>query len=324
MRHDWLRRSNRIMSLKSSIGRWLRGSRSPSDGSGPQAVVSHVTPDIDAIRSELKYLQFEVSRLRSMVRHLSAATIRDFPLTRETNDSFDYQWRDMPDGDWIINRPELKEREPKLVLQYTQLAPEWFAGKRVLDAGCGSGRFSWAMASLGANVTSVDFSVAGVRHTQAACAEFGNRVQVFQHDLTKQLPPLEPFDLVWSFGVLHHTGDTYAAFRNISQLVKPDGNLFMMLYAEPDGSDIGTFDYYVEVEALRRATAGMTLDERLTYIKNVKGDDAGGWFDAASPGINDTYPYHEIITWLRQAGFGSIKRTMDHPNHHVIARRLVL
>ncbi len=228
----------------------------------------------------------------------------------------------MPDGNWIENRPELKEREPRIVCEYTRLSREWFQGKRVLDAGCGSGRFSYAFAALGATVVAVDQAPAGVMHTRRACLEFGDRVTVQRHDLTAPLDLAPPFDLVWSYGVLHHTGDTYGAFRNIARLVKPGGYLFMMLYGEPTGQDAGEFAYYVEVERLRRATATLTFQERYDELKVRKGDDVGGWFDAVSPVINDTYSFYEIQLWLAREGFTDITRTVEQSSHCVIARRL--
>ncbi len=276
--------------------------------------------DIQKMRLQLDYLLLEVSRLRSIIRYLSARRINDFPLQLKTKASFDYQWANTRDGNWVETRPELKEREPGLVLSYTRLPREWFAGKRVLDAGCGSGRFSWALASLGANVVAVDQSTSGVLHTERACREFGDRVRVFQHDLSKPLPLEADFDLVWSFGVLHHTGDTYGAFSNIAQLVRPGSYLFMMIYAEPT-DDPGAFEYYANVERLRREVAAMNFDERYAFFEKTKGAEAGGWFDAVSPDINDTYPLHELKVWLSNAGFVDAERTMDHPNHHLIARK---
>lgn len=273
------------------------------------------------LQYQVDYMLLEISRLRSLVRYLAADGIGELPLQLQTRESFDFQWDQMPDGNWIETRPELKEREPKLVVQYTRLPREWFAGKRVLDAGCGSGRFSYAMASMGATVVAVDQSPAGVMHTQRACAEFGDRVTVRRHDLRQPLDLPADFDLVWSFGVLHHTGNTYGAFRNIAALVKPGGCIFMMLYGEPTGADDGEFAYYTEVERLRRATAAMSFTQRHAEIARLKGADVGGWFDAVSPAVNDTYSFYEIQLWLRNAGFAEIVRTMEHSSHHVIARK---
>jgi len=273
------------------------------------------------LRHEIDYLMLEVSRLRSIVRYLTAQSGTELPLNLDTKESFDFQWSDSPDGDWVKHRPDLKEREPKLVCQYTQLPRSWFLGKKILDAGCGSGRFTWAMASMGATVTAVDQSEAGIQRTKEACKDFSERVEVHQHDLTKPFNLFDKFDMVWSFGVLHHTGDTYGAFNNIAQLVKPGGILFMMLYGEPSGSDPGEFAYYVEVERLRRQLCHLEFRERYNRLLDLKGEEAGGWFDAVSPRINDTYSFYEIQLWLLRAGFSDIRRTMDHSNHFITARR---
>ena len=276
-------------------------------------------PDIQLMRYEIDYLLMEVSRLRSIVRYLSADRSTTCRCSGKRTTVLIFNGATRCDGDWTATRPELKEREPRLLCQYTKLPADWFAGKRVLDAGCGSGRFSWALAHLGAHVTAVDQSASGVVHTRAACAEFGEQVRCFQHDLTKPLPLDVDFDFVFSFGVLHHTGDTYGSFCNISRLLKPGGYIFLMLYGEPE-SDPGAFSYYAEVERHRRATADMTLKDRYEYFQRVKGAEAGGWFDAVSPGINDTYPLHEIKVWLVNHGFVEIERTIEHPSHHVRAR----
>jgi 2-polyprenyl-3-methyl-5-hydroxy-6-metoxy-1,4-benzoquinol methylase len=275
------------------------------------------------MKYSIEYLSMEVSRLRSLVRYLSADVINSLPITYRTRESFDYQWRDSPDGHWTETHPELKLHEPNLVIEYTKLPKEWFKGKKILDAGCGSGRFSWAMASMGAMVHAVDQSGAGVFHTSHGCAEFNEKVEVLQHDLTCPLPFDAEFDLVWSHGVLHHTGNTFRAFSNISRLVKPGGYLFLMLCGEPTGRDPGEFAYYAEVENLRRKTCAMSFSERYEFLSKIKGADVGGWFDAVSPTINDTYSYYEIVLWLQQNGFEDINRTMNVSSHYIIARRRV-
>lgn len=284
-------------------------------------ISSSIEDDVRRLRYESNYLQLEVSRLRSLVRYLTADIIHDLPMQRQTKDSFNYQWASTSDGRWIDNHPEIREREPRLVCEYTGLDRAWFKGKKVLDAGCGSGRFSWAMASMGATVVALDQSSAGVKNTRDACEEFGSRVTVIQHDLTQPIDLVDDFDLVWSFGVLHHTGNTFGAFSNIQRMVKQRGYLFLMLYGEPSGNEPGEFVYYYEVEKLRRETAAMSFSERLKYLQELKGESAGGWFDAVSPEINDTYSFYELQLWLQRAGFTNIVRTMNHSSHHVIGTR---
>jgi 2-polyprenyl-3-methyl-5-hydroxy-6-metoxy-1,4-benzoquinol methylase len=293
-------------------------------GAVPSQPLVNQTDDsrVRALEVKVDYLSYEISRQASLIRYLAGDSIHHMPIKSYTRDSFDFQWRDMPDGNWIENRPEIKEREPKLVCKYTGLPSDWFAGKEVLDAGCGSGRFSWSMASMGAMVTAVDQSEAGVGHTRAACAEFGDRVEVIRHNLLEPLPFHKTFDLVWSFGVLHHTGDTYRAFRNVARHVKPGGLLFMMIYGEPRLDHPGDYYYYAEVERLRRLTRNRSFAERWDIIKEMKSDDdPGGWFDAVSPDINDLYSWGEIEGWLLSEGFVDVHASVESSNHFIVGRR---
>ena len=110
-----------------------------------------------------------------------------------------------------------------------QLPREYFKGRTVLDVGCGSGRWTYAMASLDARVVAVDFTDAAVEVTREVTQGLEN-VDVIQANLF-QLPfRAEQFDFVVSWGVLHHTFDTAAAFRAIVPLVRPGGMLYVMVY----------------------------------------------------------------------------------------------
>ncbi len=85
----------------------------------------------------------------------------------------------------------------------TGVAPAELAGKLVLDAGCGGGRYSRLLGSHGATVIGVDLSAA-VEKARSLCADLPE-VQIIQADLL-DLPLADAaFDMVYSIGVLHHT-----------------------------------------------------------------------------------------------------------------------
>jgi 2-polyprenyl-3-methyl-5-hydroxy-6-metoxy-1,4-benzoquinol methylase len=276
-----------------------------------------------------EYLESELSRLSSMLRYVSAPIINDLPFAKQCKDSFDFQWDKLPKGRWNLENDKFRQEAPGLVCQYTGLPPAWFKGKKVIDVGSGAGRYSWALCKLGAHVTSIDQSAHGLEKTKKACSEFkGHRAMCV--DLLKPLEINETFDLVWCFGVLHHTGDTYGAFKKIAPLVSPGGYLFLMLYGEPRSGMMGDYEAVTEYDYWRKATYNMTLNERLKVVKEAMGEGkfkacgeeyVEGYFDAISPAINDLYTFEEIERWLLMDGFIDIKRTVDTRNNHIIARR---
>ena len=108
-------------------------------------------------------------------------------------------------------------------------------GKTFLDIGCGSGLFSLAARRLGAEVHSFDFDPQSVE-----CARELRR-RYFPEDpdwrieegsvLDRDyLAALGTFDVVYSWGVLHHTGAMWQALENAAQLVAPSGKLFIAIY----------------------------------------------------------------------------------------------
>ncbi|MCL1915393.1 MAG: class I SAM-dependent methyltransferase [Desulfovibrionaceae bacterium] len=289
-----------------------------------QKIHEEIDGKLLALKHESLYLQTEVSRLRSLVRYLVADKIRDFPMMYQTRGSFDFQWGDTLEE---TRDPSSLNELCRSVCEYSQLEKGWFAGKKALDAGCGSGRFSLAMLSMGAEVVAIDQSANAVNQTKKSCAAYEGQIRVQQHDLLQPLPFDETFDLVWSYGVLHHTGNTHGALKNIVSKLSSGGRLFLMLYGEPPiqitEGDTGSLAYYAETERIRRETCIMSYQERFDYLKSrFSKEELGGWFDAISPEINDTYAFYEIQMWLHNLGFVNIRRTQDHPNHHVAASRI--
>jgi len=101
-------------------------------------------------------------------------------------------------------------------------------GLRVLDAGCGGGRYSKICAEAGATVVAVDHSRA-VDKARQLCAHLES-VKFAQADL--KLLPLEreSFDFVFSIGVMHHDSNTRNVFDAVAPLVKPGGRYSVWLY----------------------------------------------------------------------------------------------
>lgn len=287
-----------------------------------EAILRRLIPQLKEMDGAVRFLYYEVSEQRRQLRLLNARRILEEGAARQTVYSFDYQWRNVGEAEYMLSNPQFRERVTDLVLENTGLPEEWFGGKRVLDAGCGSGRFTYALAKLGAKVLAVDATDGGLHATQQACVEFGERVTTLHHNLLDPFPIGKEFDLVWCFGVLHHTGDTLRAFRNIAALVRPGGYLFLMIYGEPRLDRPWELAIYAEMSRMRRLTENLSYEGKLAMIRREHPDqDVHGWFDAIAPPINEIYSFEEIEGWLLAAGFTRVRCTRDNPNHHIIARK---
>jgi SAM-dependent methyltransferase len=108
------------------------------------------------------------------------------------------------------------------------------SGRTFLDVGCGSGLFSLAACQLGAYVRSFDYDQDSV----LAATELRRRFAAdseWQIELGSILSPnfladLGRFDVVYSWGVLHHTGDLWRAMNAATRLVAPGGLLYISVY----------------------------------------------------------------------------------------------
>jgi 2-polyprenyl-3-methyl-5-hydroxy-6-metoxy-1,4-benzoquinol methylase len=115
------------------------------------------------------------------------------------------------------------------------LGKDSLAGKTFLDIGSGSGLSSLAARRLGATVTSFDFDTQSVTCTEELRRRFlpGDSLWTIEQGsiLDKRyIGRLGQFDIVYSWGVLHHTGAMWHAMENVKPLVKQDGLLFIAIY----------------------------------------------------------------------------------------------
>lgn len=137
----------------------------------------------------------------------------------------------------VLDEERVREAERALT---TMLGRPSLAGLSFLDVGSGSGLSSLAARRLGARVRSFDYDPQSV----ACTAELKRRYfdgdpawtveegSVLDHSFVEGLGQ---FDVVYSWGVLHHTGDLQAAMENVVLPVKPGGLLFIALYNDQGG-----------------------------------------------------------------------------------------
>ncbi|MCA9877719.1 MAG: class I SAM-dependent methyltransferase [Thermomicrobiales bacterium] len=133
----------------------------------------------------------------------------------------------------VLDENRIDEAEKSLT---SMLGVPSLRGKTFLDVGCGSGLFSLAAMRLGANrVHSFDYDAASVNCARELKARYfpnDNRWSVERGDVLDQgyLGRLGTWDVIYSWGVLHHTGDMWQALRNVADLAEPGSRAFISIY----------------------------------------------------------------------------------------------
>jgi SAM-dependent methyltransferase len=269
---------------------------------------------VEMLERKVEYLLDELYSAKSQLRHLTPNSETLRKLQNYQIGTFDFQWRHLPYHDAFLSNPEWRGKAADDLCARLDRPREWLRGKKVLDCGCGPGRHCWAFASLGASVTAFDTSITAVEAARRETRDFAG-VTVEQRSILDPLPYPAEFDVVWCYGVIHCTGDTYRALSNISSCVRPGGLLYFMVYPEPARTDINAYRYYHEIYVLRQLTRHLSFEEKAKLLKDLRGERwALSWFDAVSSEINDLYTMEEITQLLGWLGFGEVRRTM--PQEH--------
>jgi 2-polyprenyl-3-methyl-5-hydroxy-6-metoxy-1,4-benzoquinol methylase len=205
---------------------------------------------------------------------------------------FDYQWKNLPSPFIDLNENRVKE-----LLKFTGLPPDFFKGKKVLDAGCGSGRYTYAMQQLGADVDSIDVSSEAIMK----CKEINPKACV------KSLFEAEgEYDFILSWGVLHHTHLPYSGFAKLVGLLNPNGVIHIMVYRKENQE---------KYEEYRKIFQTLNKDQKIALCKKLGKNNIHGWYDALNPKYNFSYTEKDIVTWFWCLGLKNIKSVTPRPSN---------
>jgi SAM-dependent methyltransferase len=155
---------------------------------------------------------------------------------RDTGVEWNYQWSHFEDDepflffDWLYPRTK-----------------EDFRDKRVFDGGCGPGHHIRLYADIAQHVTGMDLNTSPIAREKLS--EFKN-VEILAGDISLYRPE-QPYDVVYSVGVVDHTDDPDKTFENLKQIAKPGGLVMVWVFSH-EGNALMRYI----VEPLRRLTLG--------------------------------------------------------------------
>jgi ubiquinone/menaquinone biosynthesis C-methylase UbiE/uncharacterized protein YbaR (Trm112 family) len=191
--------------------------------------------------------------------------------------------------------------------------PEEIRGKRILDAGCGSGMLDHALSKTGCEVVGLDLT--DLAEAYAINREHEN-VHIVRADIFHLPFSDEAFDIIWSEGVLHHTPDPKKAFDSLNRVLKRGGMSYVWVYSKSPK------------ERMRRLFRTPRLPRALLYLFcyllvvpyavwqglrilfQFRGT-AFAFFDALSPRYQSEHDREEVRQWFLSTGFSRVETTED-------------
>ncbi len=151
------------------------------------------------------------------------------------------------------------------------------SGKRVLEIGLGQGADSESLIRRGAAWSGVDLTAESVERVRTRLTLRDLPFEKLQQGTVLHLPFADDtFDMVFSHGVLHHVPEIRQAEKEIHRVLKPGGELVIMVYAR------WSLNYLVSIALVRRAALVVAYPLARAGILKVHGGMLGGHLDNAT------------------------------------------
>ena len=165
------------------------------------------------------------------------ATLNAVPLKTRVREHWESEacgTRGLPIGDRLAFFKQL-ERERYTQEPYIPVFAKFSesAGQRVLEIGVGAGTDFMQWTRHGGRAVGIDLTTTGLALTRERAALEGQNVRLSQGDAEKLPFRNNSFDLVYSWGVLHHSPDTAGAIDEVYRVLRPGGVVRIMVYHVP-------------------------------------------------------------------------------------------
>jgi uncharacterized protein YbaR (Trm112 family)/SAM-dependent methyltransferase len=277
-------------------------------------------------------------------------------LHRRTAGAFGYEWNTYkvtnPDEDVLtlcaltgidpalyrrLDFPDVFTHEPSAE-EIAALDTSFLRGKRVLEVGCGMGKYLSVVADRGGIAVGLDLS----RALERARHDHGTRKNIHLVRGNILEPPLRDgvFDFVYSVGVLHHTPDCATAFKRSSELVREGGHLAAWLYPTERRTTRGArIVHFVQDSLLRPVTSRLPhpllhricrVLGRMTFLRDEAArrgrtrlaklyalfavgahsdPEIAAFlnFDWYAPQYRSYHSEDELLGWFREAGYADVR-----------------
>lgn len=164
---------------------------------------------------------------------------------------------------------------------------ERWRGKRVLEVGCGIGTAAVSFARSGADYTGIELSKASLELTQRRFEVYGLKGRLILCNAEELSRHVESnyYDLVYSFGVVHHSPNQRGIVEQVRRVIRTDGEFRCMLYAKNSWKDIMIEAGFDQPEAQHGCPYATT------YTEDMVRELYKGLFEVQSITQSHIFPY---------------------------------
>lgn len=236
-------------------------------------------------------------------------------------------------NNWYDFIKEIDQKQINTATEHLERLVGNINGKTFLDIGSGSGLHSLAALKLGASsVTAIDYDPISVKASTSLLSEYakGGSWEVTKGDILADSLETRRFDVVYSWGVLHHTGDMWTAIQNASKLCRKDGIFALALYIKTPFCELWKKEKRIYAKhktirpildalfiALLFARKSFSGTNPFTYISEYNSNRGMNFFTDVRDWLGG-YPYEsisdeELDSFMTTQGFSLVRKNNTAP-----------